>query len=249
MFEKSSSWQQYKQDRPQAIRVHLGYVPELDAEAEDREARIGLRIAIGVAIAFHLVLALIHFPEAADEPLRIGSQRQVYIVQPIRFQAPPPQAVQQAPQRKQTRKKIPIPDPTPDDPEPILLEDLDLPDVDLSDVDAVLFGADSIPAVPGGVGRWPMKVGGGVLPPRKIYGPQPLYTEEARQGRIQGVVILEAIIDEDGNVRDVKVLKGLPMGLSESATETAKQWRFEPATKDGLPVPVYFNLTVRFSLQ
>ncbi len=94
-----------------------------------------------------------------------------------------------------------------------------------------------------------MKVGGGVLPPVKIFAPQPLYTEEARLGRVQGVVILEAIIDEDGNVREVKVLKGLPMGLTESAADTARQWRFKPATLDGRPVPVYFNLTVRFSLQ
>lgn len=249
MFDKSSSWQRYKQDRPKAIRVHLGYVPQIDTAAEDREARLRLRIAIATAVVFHLVLFIVNMPEMLEAPTHIGPQRDVYIVKPVRFKPPPPQTAQQVPKRQNSRKKIPIPDPTPDEPEPILREQVELPEADLSDLEDVVFGAESIPAVPAGLGRWPMKVGGGVLPPQKIFTPQPRYTEEARQARIQGVVILEAIIDEQGNVREIKVLKGLPGGLSDSAVETAKEWRFKPATRKGEPVPVYFNLTVRFSLQ
>jgi TonB family protein len=249
MFEKSSSWQQYKQDRPKTIRVHLGHVPVLDTEGEEREAKVRFRIAVVVALIVHLGLAIITFPEMAAKPLRVGPKQQVYVVQQVKFKPPAPQTTQQAPKQKRKAKKIPIPDPTPDEPEPIIREEVEVPEVDLSDLDSVVFGAESIPAVPGGMGRWPMKVGGGVLPPRKIYTPQPVYTEEARLGRIQGVVILEAIIDEKGTVQQVKVLKGLPMGLSESAAKTAREWTFEPATLDGQPVPVYFNLTVRFSLQ
>jgi protein TonB len=63
------------------------------------------------------------------------------------------------------------------------------------------------------------------------------------------VVLLEAVIDVDGSVVNVRVLKGLPQGLTESAAETAKIWKFEPATRNGQPVAVYLNLTVRFSLQ
>lgn len=249
MFDKSSSWQQYKQDRPKTIRVHLGYVPELDTEREDREAKVRVRIALAIAIIFHLGLAIITLPEMAAKPLRVGPKQQVYVVQQVKFKPPAPEARQQAPKKKTKAKKIPIPDPTPDEPEPIIREQVDVPEVDLSDLDAAVFGSENIPAVPGGMGRWPMKVGGGVLPPQKINTPQPVYTEEARLARIQGVVILEAIIDEKGTVQQVKVLKGLPMGLSESAAETARQWTFKPATLDGKPVPVYFNLTVRFSLQ
>ena len=249
MFDKSSSWQQYKQDRPKTIRVHLGFVPELDTEAEDREAKVRVRIAVVVALIIHLGLAIITLPEMAAKPLRVGPRQQVYVVQQVRFKPPPPQAKQQAPRQKSKARKIPIPDPTPDEPEPIIREQVDVPEVDLSDLDSVVFGSDSIPAVPGGMGKWPMKVGGGVLPPKKIYTPQPVYTEEARLSRIQGVVILEAIIDAQGAVQQVKVLKGLPMGLSESAAKTAREWTFKPATLEGKPVPVYFNLTVRFSLQ
>ena len=249
MLDESATWQRFKQDKPKAIRVHLGYVPDLDTEAEDRKSKLRVRIAILVAVLLHIGLAILQLPELASEPRRIGPQRQVYMVQQVRFKPPAPQARQQAPKIKKKARKIPIPDPTPDEPEPVLVEQVDVPEADLSDLDSVVFGSENIPAIPGGMGRWPMKVGGGVLPPQKIHAPQPLYTEEARLGRIQGVVILEAIIDEKGAVQQVKVLKGLPMGLSESAAETATQWTFKPATLNGQPVPVYFNLTVRFSLQ
>jgi protein TonB len=62
-------------------------------------------------------------------------------------------------------------------------------------------------------------------------------------------VILEAIIDEAGDVDEVTVLKGLPLGLTETAVVAARDWKFKPATRDGAPVPVFYNLTVRFSLQ
>ncbi len=94
----------------------------------------------------------------------------------------------------------------------------------------------------------PMHVGGTVTKPVKIFSPQPQYTEEARQARIQGVVIVQAIIDCRGNVIDVNVLKGLPMGLTEATVAAISQWRFEPATLNGVPVSVYYNLTVNFRL-
>jgi protein TonB len=92
-------------------------------------------------------------------------------------------------------------------------------------------------------------LGGSIKPPIKTYFPQPRYTEEARQAQVQGVVILEAVIDAKGNVSRVKVLKGLAAGLTASATETAKQWKFKPATLEGKPVAVFFVLTISFSLQ
>jgi len=62
-------------------------------------------------------------------------------------------------------------------------------------------------------------------------------------------VIVEAIIDKNGDVTNVRVLKGLPMGLEESATSAVKSWKFKPATLNGRPVSVYYNLTVNFRLQ
>jgi protein TonB len=250
MFDKSSSWQRFKGDKESTVRVHLGYVPEIDTEAEDRESRIRIRIAVAAAVLLHVVLFVLNLPEMEAKPMRAGRPREVYVVQQIRFNPPPPQRQQEIPKRAERRKKIPIPDPTPDEPEPIMMEEIDTPETDLEGLEDAVFG---VPNVPAGFGQYPgsgpMKVGGSVLPPRKIYSPAPPYTEEARQGRIQGVVILEAIIDAEGTVRDVQVLKGLPMGLTESAVETAMEWKFEPATLEGEPVAVYFSLTIRFSLQ
>ena len=61
--------------------------------------------------------------------------------------------------------------------------------------------------------------------------------------------ILEAIIDTDGRVTDVRVLKPLPMGLDTSAMEAVKRWKFKPGSLNGRPVKVIFNLTVNFRLQ
>ncbi len=63
-----------------------------------------------------------------------------------------------------------------------------------------------------------------------------------------GTVIVEAIIDEQGNVMDAKVLKGLPMGLGQAAVDAIQTWKFKPALKDGKPVKVYYVLTVNFQV-
>lgn len=95
----------------------------------------------------------------------------------------------------------------------------------------------------------PIQVGGAVKRPEPLYQPQPRYTEVARRANVQGVVVLQAIIDERGNVTDVKVLRGLPMGLDQAALDAVRTWRYKPATLHGQPVKVYFNLTVNFQLQ
>jgi TonB family protein len=59
-------------------------------------------------------------------------------------------------------------------------------------------------------------------------------------------VILEAIIDEEGNVGNTRVLKGLPMGLDKAAMDAVQTWKFKPATLEGRPVKVYYVLTVNF---
>lgn len=94
----------------------------------------------------------------------------------------------------------------------------------------------------------PYRVEGDVKRPEKVSGAPPSFTEEARKARVAGgVVILETLIDEKGNVTDVKVLQGLPMGLEEASVKAVKSWKFKPATLHGQPVPVYYILTVNFT--
>ena len=87
-----------------------------------------------------------------------------------------------------------------------------------------------------------------ITPPVKLSAVPPQYTEEAKKARVQGVAILQVVINEQGNVTKAQVLKGLPMGLSEAALEAVKQWTFEPARENGVPVSVYYNLTINFQL-
>jgi len=94
----------------------------------------------------------------------------------------------------------------------------------------------------------PLRVGGDVKAPTIVSKFEPKYTEPARHARITGVVVVEAIINSNGSVEDVKVLKGLPMGLSEEAVEAVRKWRFRPGTLNGAPVDVIFDLTVNFKM-
>ncbi|MFY9821507.1 MAG: energy transducer TonB, partial [Thermoanaerobaculia bacterium] len=105
--------------------------------------------------------------------------------------------------------------------------------------------------VPGGVPSEdaPLRVGGAVTRPEIINQVRPVYTELARRARVTGTVIVEAIIDTSGNVTNVRVLKGLPMGLDKAAVEAVQKWKFKPATLEGRPVKVYYVLTVNFQVQ
>lgn len=108
------------------------------------------------------------------------------------------------------------------------------------------FAEGSVPA-PKHDGE-PYVVGGDVQKPVKIYSPAPTYSAEAKENKIEGVVIIQVVIDRQGNVRSPEVLKGLPFGLAEQAVDAVSQWKFEPATLDGKPVEVTYNLTVNFRL-
>ena len=95
----------------------------------------------------------------------------------------------------------------------------------------------------------PIRITVGMTKPVTIHQVQPRYTELARRSGIQGTVVVEAVIDEQGYVTNVRVLRGLPMGLDRAAMEAIQQWRFKPATLADKPVKVYFTLTVNFTIQ
>ena len=91
------------------------------------------------------------------------------------------------------------------------------------------------------------RVGGEVTRPEIIVQVPPAYSREAA-AQAHGSVIVEAIIDEEGCVSHVRVLKGVPKGMTlvESAQEAVRRWVFRPATLAGKPVKVYYVLTVNF---
>lgn len=212
---------------------------------EYEEDRRTMRVAVAIAVVFHAILFFITFPEFGKGDVKPAEKPKIYVVQQVRFKPPPPKQQQEIPKPK--AMKVPIPDPTPEEPEPIRLPEELQPDVDLPETDVVFDIPEGPPPSPEPEG--PIQVGGDVEAPVKTYYPQPQYTEIARKARLQGVVIVQAIIDKQGNVTNVKLLKGLGMGLDQAAIDAIKKWQFEPATLHGKPVSVYYNLTVNFRLQ
>jgi TonB family protein len=93
------------------------------------------------------------------------------------------------------------------------------------------------------------RVGSGISAPTVIRRVEPQYTDEARQARVVGTVILQAVIQTNGTADIVKVVKPLPLGLTQSALEAIQQWRFRPAVQNGKEIPVATNIEVGFNLE
>lgn len=81
-----------------------------------------------------------------------------------------------------------------------------------------------------------------------LYKEKAKYTEEARQNKVQGTVVLSAIFSAGGQISNIRVIRGLPDGLTEKAIEAAQKIRFKPAEKDGVPVTVRGQLEFTFNL-
>ena len=93
--------------------------------------------------------------------------------------------------------------------------------------------------------------GNGVSSPQPIKQVDPVYTKAALKAKIEGTVRLGGVVEPDGSLGRLKILKSLDTvyGLDQSALDAAKQWKFEPGKKDGKPVPVQIELEMEFRLQ
>jgi TonB family protein len=92
------------------------------------------------------------------------------------------------------------------------------------------------------------KQGGGVSAPHVTYHPDPEYSDEARKVKYQGTVVVSLIVDASGTTRELQIHRPLGLGLDEKAIAAISTWKFEPAQKDGKPVPVAINVEVTFRL-
>jgi protein TonB len=93
----------------------------------------------------------------------------------------------------------------------------------------------------------PVRVGGQVKPPTKLKNVNPAYPQEAQAAHVQGVVILEATIDVNGKVADVRVLRSIP-ALDQAAMDAVRQWEYTPSLLNNVAVPVIMTVTVSFTL-
>ena len=121
----------------------------------------------------------------------------------------------------------------------------------VSDDMAVLMGmnvsSQNLPADP--FPNYPKAATPGYSPPVCLYCPRADYSSEAANKRVEGVVELVAVVEANGRVTDIAVLKGLPGGLTAQALEAVKKWRLSPATgPDGKPAAVRQIIEVTFKL-
>jgi TonB family protein len=98
-------------------------------------------------------------------------------------------------------------------------------------------------------GQGALRPGNGVKPPSLVKQVQPRYTDDALRRNAQGDVELEAVVDKDGVVREVRVTKSLDPSLDERAMAAAREWQFTPGTdRDGQPVAVIVTLILSFRM-
>jgi protein TonB len=95
--------------------------------------------------------------------------------------------------------------------------------------------------------RRPVRIGGEVKPPRLLFGPAPIYPILAMQSQVHGIVVIEAIIDEHGNVIEEKVITGHPL-LIQAALKAVSQRKYEPTILDGAPTPVALRVEITFHM-
>jgi protein TonB len=91
-------------------------------------------------------------------------------------------------------------------------------------------------------------VGGGVSSPVVIYKVDPEFSEEARKAKFMGIVTVNLVVNTSGLPENVRLVRGVGMGLDEKAIEAVKQYKFKPAMENGKPVPVEVNIEVNFQI-
>ena len=117
--------------------------------------------------------------------------------------------------------------------------------------ESISISASRLPAATPGAGQpAPVRVGGNVRAPRKVFDVKPEYPASMREAGLSGVVPIEAVIGRDGNVSSVRVLSAQAHpDLATAAVDAVRKWRFQPTLLNGAAVDVVMTVSVRFSLQ
>lgn len=213
---------------------------------EEREEKRTLCFAIATGILFHIFLIFLKFPKTEFVlPALEENKPPTIIIKPPVFKQP--EKIKEV--KKPSARVVFIPDPTPEVPESIMETSNNVINEDIEIEDFQFGYPEEIPSPPEDNSVLIVD-GREVMPPVRLTEISPVYPEAARRAGIEGYVILQLLIDKEGNANEVKVLKGLPFGLTEAAIEEAKKQKFKPAysSSTGLPVNCIYTLTIRFKL-
>ena len=110
------------------------------------------------------------------------------------------------------------------------------------------FGSADVPAPPTSGSRTAQTIAPKIVPAEILWKPVPIYTEDARKQKVEGEVLVEAVLEASGKVRVLRVVRGLGHGLDEEAVKEAGQLRFKPALRDGQPSDSTVVLHVVFQI-
>jgi protein TonB len=211
-------------------------------EPEDDTTRV-IRLGFLAAVMIHLAVFAVTWPTLAQTE-EVEANRIIVCRFPVVTyrEPPPPEQRFKAPPRQ-----VPIPDPDPMGPELIRSSE--------QETIPVVFPKEVLPFFPEAPltdeeSKEKIVVHSGidVVPPKTLHRVQPQYTEAAIRIRFEGAVVLSLLIDTEGQVAEVHVVRGLPFGLTENAVAAARQWLFEPCIYNDKPVSVHMILTVRFNI-
>lgn len=220
-------------------------------------------LTASVSVAAHVVVlgALLVLPLLSDDrlPEQAGEVR-AFFATPLELQPPPPPP---PPAAARAAARVAAPRPVPKDAftVPVEVPQQIVPEagIDLGVEGGASGGVEG--GVPGGVVGGivgglpeappppvqPLRVGDVVKEPRKLKDVQPVYPPLALSSRLQGVVILECVVNTRGRVQEAKVLRGVPL-LDQAALDAVREWVYSVTLVDGVPVPVIMTVTVSFRL-
>jgi len=125
-----------------------------------------------------------------------------------------------------------------------LLSNDEQPESGAEALNAGLAGGNKQPSAPAA----PLPVGGDVKQAKLISSAPPAYPTLAKSQHVSGNVLIDALIDANGHVTTMKVVSG-PTLLHQAAMDALKQWKYQPASLDGKPVPMHLTVTIQFRLQ
>lgn len=209
-----------------------------------------LSIVVHLAAVFALVVVPLVATDVLPDPRRAF---EFVMVTPLVVPSPPPPARPRTEASPAPASSDAAPLSAPEGMQPeVVRPPTDIVEVDRSVVPGVpltgaLLGGEALPPPPPPRVTEPVRPGGLIRYPAKVRDQAPIYPSVARAARIEGTVILEAVIDSDGTVREVRVLRSVPL-LDSSAMDAVREWRFTPTLLNGEPVPIVLTVTVTFRL-
>ena len=190
------------------------------------QRRLITRALVG-ALVLHAVVLVARMPDWGPDPVRVNEP----IEQAMKVQFLSPPEPKKAPPKppEPERKKVPRPDPTPDEPEPVKAAPPPAPPAPVATPEPAQTG--------------PVRVSAG-QGPGLVKKVEPRYPPMARTARIEGSVVVDAVILKDGTVSEVKVLSSTNPLFNQACIDAVSQWRFTPGPQD-----VILTVTVNFTLR